>query len=94
VPIDEPHDRGGVGGCHRHFGPEGIVDALLIDVGLIPTMAEREDAQTAVGLVDEAALDPFDGVGMRAAQRDTMVEVVTLPGCPFSSTATSTWRAS
>jgi hypothetical protein len=90
VPVDEPHDRSSIGSRRRDGGPEGVVDALLIDVRLITGMTEREDAKTAIGLNDQAPVDVLDGVGVRGAQSNPPVEVLPLPGCSFSSTVTST----
>lgn len=78
VPVNEPDDRDGLGRRLRDRGPEAVVDALLIDVGLITGVTEREDAKTTVGLVDETALDPLDGVGVGSADGDAAVEVVSV----------------
>jgi hypothetical protein len=67
VPVDESHERGSVGRCQRNRSPEGVVDALLIDVGLIPGMTEREDAQPAVDMGDQTPIDPLDRVGVRGS---------------------------
>ena len=80
VPVDEPHDWRRPGGRHRDRGSEGIVGALLIDVGLVAAVAEGDNAESAVRLDGEAAVDPLDGVGMRAAQDDTPVEVMPTTG--------------
>lgn len=69
APVDEPHDWRCPGGRHRNRGPEGVVDALLIDVGLVAAMAEGDDADSVVRLDGEAAVDPLDGVPVQVSLR-------------------------
>jgi hypothetical protein len=36
VPVHEPHDWCGPGRCDRNLRPERLVDALGVDIGVVP----------------------------------------------------------
>ncbi len=90
----EPHDRSGVGGRRWNRSPEGVVEALLIDIWLVPSMSEPRDAQATVRLEDQTAIDELDRVGVRGIQGDPTVEVMTYARVLFLLDGNSTCRAS
>lgn len=76
MPVDDSYDRIGSGGCCWNCGPETVEDTLLVDVGLVPSTTEVNDAQTLFAGMNETAINAFDRVGVGGAQGDTAVEVV------------------
>ena len=83
VPVHEPHDRHGPRRCDRNLHPERVVDALRVDIRVVPAMTERNDAEAVVRLHDQAAFNPLDGIRVRCAYGDAPVEVVTVAGVLF-----------
>jgi hypothetical protein len=83
VSVHEPHHRYGTGRCDWNLRPEWVVDALRVDIRVVPAMAERNDAEAAVGLYDQAAFNPLDGIRVWCANGDALVEVVTMAGVLF-----------